>query len=277
MTVCSSWTRLAALLLLIPGYVSAEPLSRSEVPLPLKPWVEWVLRDEKDASRSFVQTRADHRQCVWPSRLHSYAPWCAYCYAACKVCSSILERLTLPGDLEAQGFRWHGCARVAEVVYDIGDFLEPLTGLEDLRRLPIDLQHDRAFHDVDEPGCRVGVSARRGPRGDLRDQHVRFLALHSGHICLQNFAALERSLRTEKLASDYAQRDADSEDQAKLDSHVSARHRPRGEDRSGLIVEAQRHARSHVDALGLAVGLEPAARVVHEKADQTHALVQLHQ
>ncbi len=69
MTVCSSWTYLAALLLLIPGYVSAEPLPRSEVPLPLQPWVEWVLMDEKDASCPFVQAKADHRQCVWPSRL----------------------------------------------------------------------------------------------------------------------------------------------------------------------------------------------------------------
>ena len=59
-----------ALLALLPSVVLAEPLAPSQVPDPLKPWIEWVLMDEKDTVCPFVQAKVDHRQCVWPSRLH---------------------------------------------------------------------------------------------------------------------------------------------------------------------------------------------------------------
>ena len=50
-----------------------------------------------------------------------------------------------------------GCARIAEVVHDIGHVLEPLARLEGLWRLPFDLHRDGAFEDIDESGHRVGV------------------------------------------------------------------------------------------------------------------------
>ncbi|MFQ5513969.1 MAG: hypothetical protein ACE5FG_05975 [Myxococcota bacterium] len=39
------------------------------VPRPLEPWVEWVLKDQKEALCPFLQAPAKHRQCAWPARL----------------------------------------------------------------------------------------------------------------------------------------------------------------------------------------------------------------
>jgi hypothetical protein len=61
------------------------------------------------------------------------------CATTAPAAPSILERLTLPGDLEPQGLRRLGRARIAEIVDDIGHFLETLARLEGLRRLPFDL------------------------------------------------------------------------------------------------------------------------------------------
>ena len=57
------------LLALAPGVAFAEPLSRDQVPEPLAPWVDWVLRDAPDAVCPFVHGLGERRQCVWPSRL----------------------------------------------------------------------------------------------------------------------------------------------------------------------------------------------------------------
>ena len=70
MTLLRSWISSASLALLISTSVAAEPLAREAVPDPLKPWVQWVLMDEKDAACPFVQSKVDHRQCVWPTRLN---------------------------------------------------------------------------------------------------------------------------------------------------------------------------------------------------------------
>jgi hypothetical protein len=49
--------------------VQAEPLPREQVPEPLKPWIDWVLRGhEQDLCPSF-EGIADRRQCAWPARL----------------------------------------------------------------------------------------------------------------------------------------------------------------------------------------------------------------
>jgi hypothetical protein len=48
---------------------SAEPLPREQVPEPLKPWVDWVLRGHEDAACPFFEGTADRRECVWPARL----------------------------------------------------------------------------------------------------------------------------------------------------------------------------------------------------------------
>jgi hypothetical protein len=49
--------------------VWAEPLTREDVPAPLAPWIDWVLRGAEDAACPFLHGNAERRQCVWPSRL----------------------------------------------------------------------------------------------------------------------------------------------------------------------------------------------------------------
>jgi len=60
---------LLAVLVFAPGLAVAEPLARDEVPAPLAPWIDWVLKDAEDAVCPFVHGNAKRRQCVWPSRL----------------------------------------------------------------------------------------------------------------------------------------------------------------------------------------------------------------
>ncbi|MGH2901311.1 MAG: hypothetical protein ACRDMZ_21720, partial [Solirubrobacteraceae bacterium] len=47
----------------------AEPLARRDVPEPLAPWVDWVLRGGEDALCALVQDRADMRMCSFPARV----------------------------------------------------------------------------------------------------------------------------------------------------------------------------------------------------------------
>jgi hypothetical protein len=47
---------------------SAAPLARGDVPEPLRPWVDWVLRGHEGESCPFLHAQGD-RQCVWPGRL----------------------------------------------------------------------------------------------------------------------------------------------------------------------------------------------------------------
>jgi hypothetical protein len=50
----------------------AQPLPPGEVPDPLKPWVDWVLRGHESERCPFLQGaqgRGERRTCVWPSRL----------------------------------------------------------------------------------------------------------------------------------------------------------------------------------------------------------------
>jgi hypothetical protein len=48
---------------------AAGPLPREQVPEPLKPWVDWVLRDHDDQSCPFLEGSSERRQCAWPARL----------------------------------------------------------------------------------------------------------------------------------------------------------------------------------------------------------------
>jgi hypothetical protein len=48
---------------------SAEPLAREQVPEPLRPWIDWVLRDHEDAACPFFDGSADRSECAWPARL----------------------------------------------------------------------------------------------------------------------------------------------------------------------------------------------------------------
>ena len=56
-----------ALALARPG--SAEPLAREQVPEPLRPWIDWVLRDHADATCPFFDGSSDRSECAWPARL----------------------------------------------------------------------------------------------------------------------------------------------------------------------------------------------------------------
>src|SRR6185295_4046528 len=65
------WTAiLVAAAIVLPARVGfAEPLAREQVPEPLKPWIDWVLRGHEDEACPFFEA-GDRRQCVWPSRLN---------------------------------------------------------------------------------------------------------------------------------------------------------------------------------------------------------------
>jgi hypothetical protein len=59
----------AALLTALGGVARAEPLAREQVPGPLVPWIDWVLRDAPDAACPLRQGEPERRECAWPSRL----------------------------------------------------------------------------------------------------------------------------------------------------------------------------------------------------------------
>jgi hypothetical protein len=60
---------LAVAVLGLAAGAGAEPLSREQVPEPLRPWVDWALHDRQDAGCSTILFDAEGRQCAWPSRL----------------------------------------------------------------------------------------------------------------------------------------------------------------------------------------------------------------
>jgi len=81
--------------------LTAKTLNVSDVPKPLKPWVEWVLFDEENIKCPFLYNAKNNIQCVWPSHLelslnssngHFKQSWLAYKTAWVQI----------PGDLK----RW---------------------------------------------------------------------------------------------------------------------------------------------------------------------------
>jgi hypothetical protein len=46
-----------------------EPLAREQAPEPLRPWIDWVLRDHADATCPFFDGSSDRSECAWPARL----------------------------------------------------------------------------------------------------------------------------------------------------------------------------------------------------------------
>lgn len=47
----------------------AAPLSPENVPLPLKPWIDWVLQDKEELNCPFLYNSAQERHCSWPSQI----------------------------------------------------------------------------------------------------------------------------------------------------------------------------------------------------------------
>jgi len=58
-----------ACLLSITAVARGEPLSRDQVPEPLRPWADWVLRGHEDQFCPVDQSPTEEHRCVWPSRL----------------------------------------------------------------------------------------------------------------------------------------------------------------------------------------------------------------
>lgn len=63
------WLTVGLGLASIPVLSAGEPLLRSQVPEPLSPWIDWVLRGSEDASCALVLGSADTRLCRFPARV----------------------------------------------------------------------------------------------------------------------------------------------------------------------------------------------------------------
>jgi hypothetical protein len=59
----------STLLAVLTNSAVAEPLAPVDVPEPLRPWIDWVLRDDREAFCPLVHSVPDRTQCAWPSRL----------------------------------------------------------------------------------------------------------------------------------------------------------------------------------------------------------------
>ncbi len=49
--------------------IVAQPLTPEQVPEPLKPWVEWVLKDAPERNCPFLYNQFEQKQCAWPAQL----------------------------------------------------------------------------------------------------------------------------------------------------------------------------------------------------------------
>src|SRR5262245_2069612 len=47
----------------------AGPMTREQVPEPLRPWIDWVLRGHEDAFCPSSSAPESERQCTWPAQL----------------------------------------------------------------------------------------------------------------------------------------------------------------------------------------------------------------
>jgi hypothetical protein len=51
------------------SWVQAAPLKSEQVPAPLKPWVNWVLKDTPDLGCPFMYNSYEQKRCSWPTQL----------------------------------------------------------------------------------------------------------------------------------------------------------------------------------------------------------------
>ncbi|MEI6068954.1 MAG: hypothetical protein WCP96_16560 [Methylococcaceae bacterium] len=65
--------RLTGLLLLgilfFASFTQAKPLTREQVPEPLKPWISWVLQDNPELACPFLYNSYEQKRCSWPTQL----------------------------------------------------------------------------------------------------------------------------------------------------------------------------------------------------------------
>ena len=51
------------------SFTQAKPLTREQVPEPLKPWIGWVLQDNPDLACPFLYNSYEQKRCSWPTQL----------------------------------------------------------------------------------------------------------------------------------------------------------------------------------------------------------------
>ena len=51
------------------SFTQAKPLTREQVPEPLKPWISWVLQDNPDLACPFLYNSYEQKRCSWPTQL----------------------------------------------------------------------------------------------------------------------------------------------------------------------------------------------------------------
>jgi hypothetical protein len=98
-----------ALLLATP--LGAAPLAREDVPEPLRPWVDWVLRGHETATCPFLHAQ-EERQCVWPGRLELALDGAGGRFAQ-QLFVAVESDVLLPGSAEAWPEEVHVGAAVA--------------------------------------------------------------------------------------------------------------------------------------------------------------------
>ncbi len=65
-------TRLFFLLFVLLSFTistNADPISKSEIPDPLEPWIDWVLQDQKQKTCPFLYNNSNQHRCAWPTKL----------------------------------------------------------------------------------------------------------------------------------------------------------------------------------------------------------------
>ena len=55
--------------LLFASFTQAKPLTREQVPEPLKPWISWVLQDNPELACPFLYNSYEQKRCSWPTQL----------------------------------------------------------------------------------------------------------------------------------------------------------------------------------------------------------------
>ena len=55
--------------LLFASFTQAKPLTREQVPDPLKPWISWVLQDNPELACPFLYNSYEQKRCSWPTQL----------------------------------------------------------------------------------------------------------------------------------------------------------------------------------------------------------------
>ncbi|MDD1641024.1 MAG: hypothetical protein LUQ68_05850, partial [Methylococcaceae bacterium] len=56
-------------ILFFASFTQAKPLTREQVPEPLKPWISWVVQDNPELACPFLYNSYEQKRCSWPTQL----------------------------------------------------------------------------------------------------------------------------------------------------------------------------------------------------------------